>query len=507
MLHGLWSPGSGLVLWHDPAGAAADTDALPDPLGSIVRAAKFRHKAKVLVAGAYGPEEIQVRVHALAPEAAASVLLQELPAQAVAGDLRYLAHVVRGVERWVRAGRIVPEVRRDDGEWWVRWRLVGGQRQRAWLAELAVAMPAALQVAGRPAELLDNLTAELTDPIARLRIMPKLPALLSTVAQVPIGYSSREGTGVADDGMLDFGAPETELDRARSRSLPTDAATSDEPQSRSHPLLVALLDAEPLDAGSHRVSAVLEDWRTSLTADEPELVLRLLEPDSEDAVEAGALWRLEVCLRVEGEAPQPVLLPGDPHMVRLAAEKLAAAKLAYPRLRDLPGDARSMDLYLPTEVVMDLVAHGAAVLRSAGVRLLLPRAWRIAAPSLRLKVQSPAATETAVGLDGLVSFRWELALGETTLTPAEMTRLVRSKSDLVQLRGEWVQADHRTLAVAADYVSGRTDGTETSVGALFAELAAHPAIGVPSSRSPQPAGPQNFSTVNTPPPSSPSRSA
>lgn len=318
MLHGLWSPGSGLVLWHDPAGAAVDTDALPDPLGSIVRAAKFRHKAKVLVAGAYGPEEIQVRVHALAPEAAASVLLQELPAQAVAGDLRYLAHVVRGVERWVRAGRIVPEVRRDDGEWWVRWRLVGGQRQRAWLAELAVAMPAALQVAGRPAELLDNLTAELTDPIARLRIMPKLPALLSTVAQVPIGYSSREGTGVADDGMLDFGAPETGSDRARSRSLPTDTATSDEPQSRSHPLLVALLDAEPLDAGSHRVSAVLEDWRTSLTADEPELVLRLLEPDSEDAAEAGALWRLEVCLRVEGEAPQPVLLPGDPHMVRLA---------------------------------------------------------------------------------------------------------------------------------------------------------------------------------------------
>ncbi|MET9492846.1 DEAD/DEAH box helicase [Nocardia sp. NPDC006630] len=479
MLHGLWSPGSGLVLWHDPAGAAADTDALPDPLGSIVRAAKFRHKAKVLVAGAYGPEEIQVRVHALAPEAAASVLLQELPAQAVAGDLRYLAHVVRGVERWVRAGRIVPEVRRDDGEWWVRWRLVGGQRQRAWLAELAVAMPAALQVAGRPAELLDNLTAELTDPIARLRIMPKLPALLSTVAQVPIGYSSREGTGVADDGMLDFGAPETGLDRARSRSLPTDAATSDGPQSLSHPLLVALLDAEPLDAGSHRVSAVLEDWRTSLTADEPELVLRLLEPDSEDAAEAGALWRLEVCLRVEGEAPQPVLLPGDPHMVRLAGEKLAAAKLAYPRLRDLPGDARSMDLYLPTEVVMDLVAHGAAVLQAAGARLLLPRAWRIAAPSLRLKVQSPAATETAVGLDGLVSFRWELALGETTLTPAEMTRLVRSKSDLVQLRGEWVQADHRTLAVAADYVSGRTDGTESSVGALFAELAAHPAIGVP----------------------------
>lgn len=430
MLHGLWSPGSGLVLWHDPNDAPGTAD-LPEPLGSIVSAARFRHKAQVLVPGSYGPEKVEVRAHALAPEAAVRVLLQDLPATAVAGDLRYLAHVARGVDRWVRAGRMVPEVRRDDGEWWVRWRLVGGQKQRAWLAELAVAMPAALQVPGRPAELLENLLGELTDPIARLRL----------------------GAAPAPDSV------------------------AEEAGRPAHPLLTALLDAEPLEAGSHRVSAVLADWRTSLTVDEPELVLRLLEPDNEDT--GDALWRLEVCMRTEGEAPQPVLLPGDPHLVRLAGEKLAAAKLAYPRLRDLPADSRSMDLFLPTEVVMDLVAHGAAVLQSAGVRLMLPRAWRIAAPTMKLRVQSPAATETAVGLKGLVSFRWELALGDTALTPAEMGRLIQSKSDLVRLRGEWVQADHRMLAAAADYVSGRVDPIDTTIAGLFAELAAHPVIGVP----------------------------
>lgn len=430
MLHGLWSPGSGLVLWHDPGDAVAAIDALslPDPLGSIVQAAKWRHRAEVMVAGAYGPEKTRVPAHALAPDTAARVLLQELPTRGAAGDLRFLGHVARGVERWVLAGRIVPELRRDDGEWWARWRLLGGQRQRAWLAELAVVMPAALQVAGRPTELLANLIAEIADPIVRMRI---------PVDDMP---ESAEGEPV------------------------------------SHPLLTALLGAVPLETGSHRVASVLEDWRTSLTADEPELVLRLLEPDGD---EAGELWRLEVCLRTEGEAPQPVLLPGDPHLMRIAGEKLAAAKQAYPRLRDLPGDARSMDLFLPTEVVMDLVAHGASLLREAGVRLMLPRAWRVAAPAMKLRVQSPAATETAMGLKGLVSFRWELALGDTVLTPAEMARLVDSKSDLVRLRGEWVQADHRMLAAAADYVSGRTDETETTIGGLFAELSAHPVIGVP----------------------------
>lgn len=442
MLHGLWSPGSGLVLWHQP-GETVAADAVPEPLGTMMRTARFRHRAEVVVPGPYGPEPTEVRGHALAPEMAARVLLQELPADAVSADLRFLAHVARGVERWVRAGRIVPEVRRDDGEWWVRWRLLGGQKQRAWLAELAVAMPAALRVAGRPSALLEHFTGEIADPIARLRIAA---AHAHPLDAEPVG-----------DGLVPNG----------SHSEP------------AHPLIAALVGDGPLETGSHRVAAVLDDWRTSLTADEPDLVLRLLEPPEVEGDSEPGLWRLEVCLRLEGEAPQPVRLPGDPQLVRVAGEKLAAAKLAYPRLGDLPADTHSMDLLLPTEVVLDLVAHGAQALQSAGVRLLLPRAWRVTAPSLRLRVQSPAATETELGLQGLVSYHWELALGDTVLTPAEMGRLIQAKSDLVQLRGQWVQADHRALAAAAEYVSGRSDETPTTIAGLFAELAANPVTRVP----------------------------
>ncbi|MFF0491073.1 DEAD/DEAH box helicase [Nocardia sp. NPDC004068] len=419
MLHGLWTPGSGLLLWRRPD-AGDDSAVPPVPLASIVQTARFRHRATVLVAGPNGPVETEVPAHALAPDAAARVLLQSLPAATVAADLRFLAHVALGVERWVRAGRIVPELRREDGEWWVRWRLVGGRRQRAWLAELAVAMPPALRLPGRPATILEDLVEELTDPIARLHA-PRLDS--------------------------------------------------------AHPLLSALLADVPLPAGSHRVATALEHWRTSLTAGEPELVLRLLEPDDDAADDSlDALWRLEVCLRAEGEAPQAVPLHGDPSLVRLAGEKVTAAVRAYPLLRELPRDPRGMDFLLPTEVVRDLVAHGATVLREAGVQLLLPRAWRIVAPSMRVHVQSPAATETAVGLSGLVSYRWELALGDMVLTPAEMSRLVQAKSDLVRLRGQWVQADHRTLAAAAAYLEGRTDET---VGTLTQFLGEVGAAGIP----------------------------
>ncbi|WP_280260038.1 DEAD/DEAH box helicase [Nocardia abscessus] len=416
MLHGLWSPGSGLLLWQDSPVAASSAE-LPDPLGGVLRASKFRHRAEVMVVANGVAATEQVRAHALAPAAAVAALRQRLPAELVSGDLRFLAHVAHGIERWVRAGRVVPELRREDGQWWVRWRLVGGERQRAWLAELAVAMPQALRVAGRPAALLDDMVTELADPIAR--------------------------------------------------------ALADLPDS-PHPLVAALAGDTPLDNGSYQVAEVLERWRASLTGDEPELVLRLLEPDGELGVadESVALWRLEVCLRVTGEAPRTVPLHEDPNLLRIAVDKLGAAQRAYPRLRDLPSDPHSMDLLLPTEVVLDLVAHGAHALHAAGVHLLLPRAWNVAEPSMRLRVDSAVpAAESTVGLPGLVSYRWELALGDMVLTAAEMQRLVRGKSDLVQLRGQWVQADHKALAAAARYVAAHTDDSPVTFADMLGEIA------------------------------------
>ncbi|WP_280218727.1 DEAD/DEAH box helicase [Nocardia neocaledoniensis] len=420
MLHGLWSPGSGLLLWHD-----GEPVAVGSVLGDILERARFRHRAVVLVVDAEGRSETaEVRAHALAPPTAAVVLRSRLPIENVSGDLRFLGHVARGIERWIRAGRVVPQVERADGQWWVRWRLVGGQRQRAWLAELAAAMPAALRVAGSPAAVLDDLVTELTDPIAREYLAHR---------------------------------------------------------TMTHPLLAALVADTPLEVGSYRVAETLAQWRAGYAADEPELVLRLCEPDGEFGAtdESVALWRLQVCLRPVDDAPKPVALDDDPVLVRTAAEKLGQARKAYPRLRDLPTDPRGLDLLLPTEVVADLVAHGAHALQEAGIRLLLPRAWNIAEPSMRLRVSSPAAAESTVGLSGLLSYRWELALGDLVLTKAEMERLIRSKSNLVQLRGEWVQADHRVLAAAARYVAMHADDTPITLADMIGELAAERVDEVP----------------------------
>ncbi|MGA9870289.1 MAG: DEAD/DEAH box helicase [Rhodococcus sp. (in: high G+C Gram-positive bacteria)] len=427
MLHGLWSPGGGLMLWHDePQG----DNELPPAHAHVVRRT-FRHRVSVSLPPVDGraPQPESKRAIALAPADAADLLLRTPSSHdAISGDLRYLGHVARGIEQWVRAGRVVPALVLIDGQWWPRWRLVGGERQRAWLSELSVVMPSVQRAEGRPKKILEDLLDELTDPIVRSIV----------------------------------GRPDSD-----------------------HPLLTALIRDDAYPDGTQQTATLLDKWRASLTVDEPQLVLRLLEPDYDElgGAEVGGdsegedepLWTLQVCLRVDGEAPLPVPLGRrvDAALIGTAVRKLGEAVAAYPLLRELPSPDGALDLLLPTSVVIDLVEHGATALQAAGTTVLLPRAWTRLDPSMRLRVDSPsvtkAATDRAVGMDELVSYDWQLQLGDMVLTEAEMNRLAVAKGDLVRLRGQWVLADGGQLARAAKYVA-QHHGDGTPLGALMREM-------------------------------------
>ncbi|AOD22537.1 helicase [Rhodococcus sp. p52] len=415
MLHGLWSPGSGLMLWWAPA-AEPDPDALPSALRRWIDR-PFRHRVTLTFPTETEPSTLPAV--AVAPADAAELLL-DMPRRpgGVGGDLRYLAHVARGIERWAQAGRVAPELVRVEKQWWARWRLLGGEKTRAWSAELAAAMSPAQRQLGRPVDLLDDLCRELTDPIVRTL-------------------------------------------HGSSTSL--------------HPLVAALAEGSPHPRGTQRMADALEEWRASLAGYEPDLVLRLVEPDDvDDGVGADSIWRLEVCLRPEGQSPTPLPVEDtDPHLLQIGVRKLGTALQAYPRLQDVPRDPDSLDLLLPTPVVVDLVEHGARELDAAGIAVLLPRAWTRVDPSLRLQVESPvapvSADDSVVGMNAIVSYEWQLAVGDMLLTPSEMEELVAANSDLVKLRGKWVRADAEALARAARYVTAHS-AEDATLGSLFAQF-------------------------------------
>ena len=403
------------MLWWDPA-AEPDPDALPSALRRWIDR-PFRHRVTLTLPAETEPSTLPAV--AVAPSDAAELLL-DMPRRpgGVGGDLRYLAHVARGIERWAQAGRVAPELVRVEKQWWARWRLLGGEKTRAWSAELAAAMSPAQRQLGRPVDLLDDLCRELTDPIVRTL-------------------------------------------HGSSTSL--------------HPLVAALAEGSPHPRGTQRMADALEEWRASLAGYEPDLVLRLVEPDdADDGVGADSIWRLEVCLRPDGQSPTPLPVEDtDPHLLQIGVRKLGIALQAYPRLQDVPRDPDSLDLLLPTPVVVDLVEHGARELDAAGIAVLLPRAWTRVDPSLRLQVESPvapvSADDSVVGMSAIVSYEWQLAVGDMLLTPSEMEELVAANSDLVKLRGKWVRADAEALARAARYVTAHS-AEDATLGSLFAQF-------------------------------------
>ncbi|MEV6810629.1 SNF2-related protein [Micromonospora sp. NPDC051296] len=200
-----------------------------------------------------------------------------------------------------------------------------------------------------------------------------------------------------------------------------------EPQDEevTGPVTVVPADSGAVDAGRWRLEFGLR------AADEPGL-----------HVDAGQVWR-GARLPVAGDNPQETMLAELGRASRLWPELDTALRTATPEALDLDADGAHRFL-----------REGAPMLHAAGFTVLLPSWWR--RPSSRLGARLRATSRTApgtvtgpgdgVGLDALVDYRWELALGDQPLTEDELARLAELKTPLVRLRGRWVELDPKRLA-------------------------------------------------------------
>jgi len=88
-------------------------------------------------------------------------------------------------------------------------------------------------------------------------------------------------------------------------------------------------------------------------------------------------------------------------------------------------------------------------IESAGVLVRLPDWWK-ARPRPKVKVTVGEQRRTQFGLDAMLDFRVELALGDQTLTEAELRAILESDGGLVLLRGQWVEVDREKLAAVLE---------------------------------------------------------
>jgi SNF2 family DNA or RNA helicase len=191
---------------------------------------------------------------------------------------------------------------------------------------------------------------------------------------------------------------------------------------------------------------------------------RLVEPAGESP--AGR-WRLELLLQATDEPS--LLVPaaevwraGDSlsalarrvaHPQEQLLTDLGRASRLYPELERVLRAARPAALELDVAGAHRFLREAVPMLTATGFGVLLPSWWdkRRARLGMRLTARpatrdQASARSAGLGLETLVDYRWELAVGEEPLTAEELAELARLKVPLVRLRGQWVEVDPEGLA-------------------------------------------------------------
>ena len=152
-------------------------------------------------------------------------------------------------------------------------------------------------------------------------------------------------------------------------------------------------------------------------------------------VPAGLVWRERGStlryLDRRFDNPQEKLLAGLGQAAQLFPPLESGLRATHPEVA-----------HLDTEQAYAFLREAAPLLEQSGFGVLVPQWWK--KRHRRLGVQgtvSPAESDgkSILNLNALVSFRWQLALGDQTLTPDEFSHLAALKLPLVQVRGEWVE--------------------------------------------------------------------
>jgi len=383
------------------------------------------------------------------------------------GSLPYLAAVARFAADLAARGRVLPVLVAEGGTYAARWRPVlggaDGQRGR----DLAAAMPPSCRArAGDgeldgqpPGPLLTGALESLTDAAARSRLPASLLAARRGRSPARIPMAERFLVSLTTTAArVDVVTPQ---DEAEARQLAAELdGWLDAARIPAGPVRTCFRLAEPAGAEPDR-------WRVEFalqSADDPSLMISAADVWAGHG--SGFLGRAGArgSRSAAGRDPVEELLAGLGAAARLFGEIEGALREAAPAMVELdtPGAFRFLSQTGP-------------LLSGAGFGVLLPDWVRKARLGLKLTSRSGAssgspATESRFGLSDLVEFRYEVALGDEALDPAELAELARLKVPLVRVRGQWVELDEAHLAAALRFLERNQAGTMTAAQALAAGL-------------------------------------
>lgn len=267
------------------------------------------------------------------------------------------------------------------------------------------------------------------------------PALIATVPK-ELGQESELGEWLQALGVPPVTFSATSMERAIA-TLKTWTAPLQSSLSFQHNRFRPCFQLNPPTPGDR-------DWRL-------EYYLQAVD-DPQFLVAAATIWGTAAeYLSYQGrqiERPQETLLRG-----------LGLASRIYPSLESSLEEARPCQHRLTPDQVYEFLKAGSWRLEDSGFGVILPpslahrQGWANRL-GLKIRAQSPALAKSGkLGLESLLNYKWELAIGGQSLSKAHFDRLVAQNTPLVEINGEWVELRPQDVKAAQAFFAARQQQT------------------------------------------------
>lgn len=366
--------------------------------------------------------------------------------------LAHWADVLRFAAALVARQQFLPGVDLEADPPRARWEPVIGGADAPRMAQLARAMPHAARCLGQAADqapeasaaaVLGSVLGGLVDHLVRSSAKPGTLATQGFAKKSPRAKTP-EFASVHDRWMFALGSADGVLggERADLERLAE--------QVRSWHRPIAAATATPF-----RLCFRLEEPEAADDKPEPDpdswYVRYLLQAASDPSllVPAADAWQ------PRGRRAQVLERGGfRPREYLLAALGQAAA--VSPRIEASLREPSPSGVALDATGAFEFLSQTAWLLEQDGFGVMLPAWWGRKGTKLRLAARAVVTppklrSKAGLGLETVLNFRWELALGGEPLSLAELKALAKLKAPLVKVRGQWVQLNADEIQAALEF--------------------------------------------------------
>ena len=147
---------------------------------------------------------------------------------------------------------------------------------------------------------------------------------------------------------------------------------------------------------------------------------------------------------------------------------LGYAARMYPKIWEGLETDEPIGFELDIDEAFEFLKENAWILEDSGYKVIIPSWWtpkgrQRAKIRLRTSAKTTGSTQAVsrglFGLDSIISFQYELSIGNQVVSQKEWDALVNAKTPLIKFRGEWMELDRDKMAQMLEFWKSHADQT------------------------------------------------